>query len=142
MADISKFYHQSFEDNKFIASNKTGPQFFPKNSEPEPEIIQLCEDLNMLRKIQSFENGFDYVVGENGNKLSGGERQRLNLIRCFLKEADVYIFDEPYNFLDSFNKQKVNKKFEELIHKGKTVIIISHFLDDDSVYDKILFFKG
>ena len=59
----------------------------------------------MLEIIQSFNKGFNYIVGENGNKLSGGERQRLNLIRCFLKEADIYIFDEPTNFLDHHNRE-------------------------------------
>jgi ABC-type multidrug transport system ATPase subunit len=34
------------------------------------------------------------------------------------------------------------KKIEELEKKGKTVIVISHFLDDDKEFDKILFFKG
>jgi len=64
------------------------------------------------------------------------------LARCLLKDADIYIFDEPYNFLDSYNKKKASQKIEELRRKGKSVIVISHFLEDDKCFDKILFFKG
>lgn len=62
-------------------------------------------------------------------------------MRCLLKDAQIYIFDEPYNFLDSHNKRIVQNKIKELNDQKKTVIVISHVLEDDNQFDKILFFK-
>ena len=71
------------------------------------------------------------MIGDNGNKLSGGERQRLNLVRALLKESEVYIFDEPTNFLDNHNRELIFEKLKDLKNKGKTVIVITHTLDHD-----------
>lgn len=39
--------------------------------------------------------------------VSGGEGQKINLIREFLRNRDVMIFDEPTAFLDSESKKKL-----------------------------------
>ncbi|MCL1997130.1 MAG: ATP-binding cassette domain-containing protein [Defluviitaleaceae bacterium] len=55
--------------------------------------------------------------------LSGGEKQKLSIIRGLLKNADVYIFDEPLNNLD----QETREVFCEEINRLKAAyIIISH----------------
>ncbi len=141
IADINKFYKEEKTTPVFIKTKDRVDKFVPRETEPEEEIIQLCKDLNIYKRITEFKEKFDYVVGEAGNKLSGGERQRLNLVRCLLKDADVYLFDEPTNFLDSFNKKMFIDKLQDLRQKGKTLLIISHNLELDEIADHVLCIK-
>ena len=75
-----------------------------ENTKVHPEIKKLAKDFNLMERIDTFENGWEYTIGDHGEKLSGGEKQRLNLIRAFLKDSQIYLFDEPTNFLDSINR--------------------------------------
>lgn len=60
-----------------------------------------------------------------------GQLKLLQLQEAVAVEKDVYIFDEPSNFLDSQNKKKVVQILSDLLAKQKLVILISH--DDDLV---------
>jgi ABC-type multidrug transport system ATPase subunit len=48
------------------------------------------------------------------------------LIRSLLKPAKIYVFDEPFNFLDKQNTLKAWSKILKLKEEGKTVLVISH----------------
>lgn len=139
-ANINKYYKQN-PIKDFIQTDEKIEQYVAVNEAPEKEIEELCRYFNLYNKVMSLEDNFEYVIGENGNKLSGGERQRLNIIRALLKPADIYIFDEPTNFLDVVNEQIFFNKVEELRREGKTVIIISHQLSFADHCDKILCFN-
>lgn len=60
------------------------------------------------------------------NLASGGERKKTLISRALDADCDLYLFDEPYNHLDSKSIEKVNLKISQLIMKKKTVIIIGH----------------
>ena len=137
MANIDKYYKTRPAIRSFGTSEQFD-EFVPTSQEVEPEILELFTHFQLADKIASLPNGFHYVIGDGGSNLSGGERQRLNLIRCLLKDSQVYIFDEPTNFLDSHNKSLFLEKVEELKRRGKTVIVVSHDLSVVELADKIL----
>jgi len=139
MANFPKYYKEIIK-NETIETQDKSEEYVPINSEPEPEIIELCKHFGLYDKIKEFPGGFNYVMGDNGSKLSGGERQRINLIRTFLKEAEIYIFDEPTNFLDSINQMRFMDKISELKAKNKTVLLISHELALAENVDRVLCF--
>ena len=64
-------------------------------------------------------------MGERGIKLSGGQRQRIGIARALYKNADVIIFDEATNALDTITEVNVMKSIESL-NKDLTVLIIAH----------------
>lgn len=69
-------------------------------------------------------NGFNQF---NVSKLSGGERQKVALIRTLTQNSDVYLLDEPASYMDESSKAIVYALIqEELLDKGKTVLLISH----------------
>lgn len=59
------------------------------------------------------------------NTLSSGERKLLQLDRALSQNADVYVLDEPFNFIDKEAKHKLWCYIKEQF-VGKTLIIISH----------------
>ncbi len=82
--------------------------------------IARCEEF-----IAKLPEGYDTLIGENGEKLSGGERQRISIARALLKDAPIILLDESTASLDAENESKIQAGISELI-KNKTVIIIAH----------------
>ncbi|MEG0549010.1 MAG: ATP-binding cassette domain-containing protein [Coprobacillus sp.] len=65
--------------------------------------------------------------------LSGGERQRVAIICGLIKQARLFIFDEPTAYLDYTNKQSVIQIMKKLAHEeNKMVIVASH---DEEIWD-------
>ena len=85
-------------------------------------VAQLaqCDDF-----ISRMPQGYDTVIGENGETLSGGERQRISIARALQKDAPVILLDEATASLDAENETKIQAGISELV-QGKTVIIIAH----------------
>ena len=58
--------------------------------------------------------------------LSLGDRQRLAVACALSLDPEVFVFDEPTTGQDNFGSQSIMCLIDELQHKGKTVIIITH----------------
>ena len=97
--------------------------------------LAQCDDF-----IKDLPQGYDTLVGENGERLSGGERQRLSIARAILKDAPIILMDEATASLDAENESKIQKALSELI-KEKTVIIIAHRMRTVIGADNIIVIK-
>ena len=87
--------------------------------------------------INLLENGINTNVGDDGIRLSGGQRQRIILARALYHQKEVIIFDEATSSLDTDTEKSVMDDIYKF--KGdKTVIIISHKLDNLNNCDKII----
>lgn len=76
-------------------------------------------------------------------KLSGGELQRLLCWITANSNANVYIFDEPSNFLDIKQRLEVSKLIKSLQDEGKYVIVIEHDLSMlDYISDELFIVYG
>jgi ATP-binding cassette subfamily B protein len=82
-------------------------------------------------------NGYQTIIGENGQTLSGGERQRVSIARALLKDAPIVLLDEATASLDVENETKIQAGISELI-KNKTVLIIAHRMRTVANADKIV----
>ncbi|MFX1591850.1 MAG: ribosome biogenesis/translation initiation ATPase RLI [Promethearchaeota archaeon] len=74
--------------------------------------------------------------------LSGGELQRVAIAAAYLKDGDVYLFDEPSSYLDVSERIKMAKLIRTLSEKEKTIIVVEHdlaILDYLSDYVSILY---
>lgn len=60
------------------------------------------------------------------NKYSMGQHKLRQLDRDFSEDKDVYIFDEPTNYLDDSHKDEVRKRLEALRKQRKIVLVITH----------------
>ena len=63
-------------------------------------------------------------------ELSGGEMRRVALAGVLVQEPRLIILDEPTVGLDGPGKREILRELRELHRSGKTVVIISHSLDD------------
>lgn len=69
---------------------------------------------------------------------SMGQLKLFQLEQVLLQEKDVYIFDEPSNFLDQSKKKIIKEKIYALTNKHKIVVLVTHDADMfDSQAEKI-----
>lgn len=106
----------------------------------EEEVYDAVQKAGLSDFIINLPSGYNTVLKENGDNLSGGQRQRISLARAFLKNAPIYIFDEPTASLDPATEKLVIKSIQE-IRKDKSIIIISHNLEPLKICDEIYLIK-
>jgi ATP-binding cassette, subfamily C, bacterial CydC len=87
--------------------------------------------------LNTFANDLNLNAGNFGARLSGGERQLLALARALLKDAPIWIFDEPTANLDIKTERKIlDAIWETAGHR--TMIMITHRLLDMEKMDQII----
>ena len=69
--------------------------------------------------------GLNTHIGPYGYNFSGGEKQRIRLARVLLRDTPIYLLDEPFEFLDSEQANRLSNLLLERF-KNRVVVIISH----------------
>ena len=83
--------------------------------------------------------GFANFLNSKPKELSLGQKRRAELGLTFLRDAELYIFDEPCIDLDQNGKAGFYKLVEEKKWAGKTVLVSSHSMQDiSSIADRVL----
>lgn len=111
-----------------------------KKDASDEEVLSAARLAQCDEFISRLHDGYDTVIGENGEMLSGGERQRISIARAILKDAPIILMDEATASLDAENESKIQTALSELI-RNKTVLIIAHRMRTVSGADKIVVIK-
>ena len=83
------------------------------------------------------------LLNKKINQLSGGELQQVIIYMTINTEADVYIFDEPSNYLDIKQRINIAKDIKLLLNHDKYIIVIDHDLAMlDYITDDIFIIYG
>lgn len=74
--------------------------------------------------------------------LSGGQKQRIAIAGAVAMQPDCIVFDEPTAMLDPKGRQEVLRIIRQLNAKGMTAILITHFMEEAALADKIIVMDG
>ena len=91
----------------------------------EDEMKEACEKARIYDFISELPEGLHTDIGENGSMLSGGQRQRMLLAKAFLRDAELYVFDEATGALDGQVEEEIWECIKQ-IPRDKTILIVSH----------------
>jgi ATP-binding cassette subfamily C protein CydD len=75
--------------------------------------------------VARLPEGLDTTLGEGGSGLSTGEARRIAIARAFLRNAELWVLDEPTAHLDSRAEAQVLDALRNAT-RGKTVIVATH----------------
>jgi ABC-type bacteriocin/lantibiotic exporter with double-glycine peptidase domain len=93
------------------------------------------EDVLKGLKLKGFVDDPEVVLGSKNVSFSTGQEQRIRLARGIYQDADIYLFDEALNGIDSKNKGEILDYLKNFF-KDKTVIFISHIEADLELVDQ------
>ena len=127
------FFHASIRENLALA--------LPEGSENDEESLRSAiETAHLSRLVATLPDGLETTVGERGHELSAGEARRLAVARALLKDAPIYVLDEPTEGLDEATADSLMAALDVRL-RGKSVIVISHRDRDLRFADKVLRFQ-
>ncbi len=74
--------------------------------------------------LAELEQGLETMIGTRGVKLSGGQAQRTAAARMFVRDAELYVFDDLSSALDVETEHLL---WERLFNAGeRTCLVVSH----------------
>lgn len=101
-----------------------------------PNKLQREKIIDVLQKV-NLEDKINVKI----SKLSGGERQRVAIARAIVNNAPIILADEPCGNLDSVNSSKIMELLKVLHNSGKTVILVTHSINDAKIAERIIELK-
>lgn len=141
---IEKYYDYSVREKMgyapqeyqlFSKTIKDNILFYRENLENTLEQALILSDIK--KDIESFKDGINTLVGENGISLSGGQKQRLGIARAILANPDILILDDSLSAVDANTEKTIIENIKNY-RQGKTNIIVSHRISAVRHADKIL----
>lgn len=85
--------------------------------------------------------GLEDKTDKKANELSGGQKQRVSIARAIVHDPEVVLADEPTGNLDSQNGVEVIRLLQGIADSGKTVVLVTHNIDDARKTDKMVVLK-
>ncbi|WP_025769226.1 ATP-binding cassette domain-containing protein [Thioalkalivibrio sp. HK1] len=93
---------------------------------PQPARRPLTPWLESLLEFVSLhERATDRI-----QSLSGGMRRRLVIARALVNDPELLILDEPTTGLDPQVRHLIWAKLRELIKKGSTILLTTHYMEE------------
>jgi ATP-binding cassette subfamily B protein len=112
-AQVPRLFSNTLRENILLGLEKT------------EEEIQYAAQLAVLdRDLEGLEDRLETMVGARGVKLSGGQMQRAAAARMFVREAELYVFDDLSSALDVETERLL---WERIFASGQgTYLVVSH----------------
>ena len=123
-------------DNQIVSSIvEDDVAFGPENLGIPPEEIRKRVD-SALRQVGMYDQRL-----KGAHMLSGGQKQRVAIAGAIVMKPDCIVFDEPTAMLDPQGREAVMNMILELNSEGITTILITHFMNEAALADRIIVMK-
>ncbi len=113
--------------------------FGPKNQGVSEEEI----DVRVKEALEDMGLSYDEIAEQSPFELSGGQKRRVAIAGVLAMNPDIIIFDEPTAGLDPRGREMLFECIDKVHQKGKTIILVSHSMDDVArLADRVLVMSG
>lgn len=90
----------------------------------DEDIAEAIKSAVLEEDIDQLEKGLDTVIGTKGIKLSGGQQQRVAAARMFIRQPELFVFDDISSALDVETEAKLWDRLLE--KKNCTCLAVSN----------------
>ncbi len=122
-----KKHVSAYIDEGFLIDYLTPEEYFDflgKISGLDPEMMR-----QRLQKYEHFAAGEVFGQKKLIRNLSAGNKQKVGIISALIRETEIVILDEPFNFLDPTSQNILKKTLKQFVDETKaTVLLSSHNL--------------
>lgn len=101
------------DDTLFSGSILDNITLFSREFEMD-DVIEVCQLVCIHDDIESFQMGYQTLVGDMGSTLSGGQKQRILLARALFRKPKILVLDEATSALDLELEKKISSALSEL----------------------------
>ena len=113
-------------------------------------VISFLKGINPMIESSYYKTEYikplhlEKVLDKNLDELSGGELQRVAILACLLREAELYLLDEPSAHLDVEQRTEVARILRRFaMNNSKSVLVVDHDIYlIDMLSDRIMVFEG
>ncbi|MCQ2566764.1 MAG: energy-coupling factor transporter ATPase [Clostridia bacterium] len=120
-------------DNQLVSSVvEDDVAFGPENIGVESSEIRRRVDA-ALKAVNMYEHR-----KKGPHLLSGGQKQRVAIAGVLAMEPECIVFDEATAMLDPSGRREIMETVNRLHKEGKTVIIITHYMEEAAQADRIV----
>ena len=143
--DVNKINRKDLKSKLSIATQKTflfndtvKSNITFKDDTIDMDEIKLSAELSGLDEyVDDIDDFLNYKVNEKGANLSTNIKNRLNIMRCLVKKADIYLFDNVFTTYDENSQHRIFEKINEHL-KNKTIILVTDNIEILKNMDKII----
>lgn len=98
----------------------------------EPRRGAILTDRDARRRFRELveEAGLELSPNALAGRLSVADQQKTEILRTLARNAEAIIMDEPTAALSSEQSERLLESVKGLRERGKTVIYVSHFLEE------------
>jgi ATP-binding cassette subfamily B protein len=107
------------------------------DAENDDQVYEAARTASVHEVIESFERGYETLVGERGVTLSGGQKQRVAIARALVTQSPILVFDDSLSAVDNETDAAIRKALATRTESA-TTFIISHRLTTLSGADMII----
>ncbi len=100
-------------------------------------VIQAAQKAHIHHLIRDLPEGYQTQIGERAGGFSAGEAQRITIARAVLKDAPLFLLDEPTANLDPVTEKAILETLFGIL-ENKTALLITHRLVGLEFVDQIL----
>ncbi len=69
-------------------------------------------------------------IEQSAETLSGGNQQKVAVAKWLVRDADIFLFDEPTRGIDVAARRQIYRLFDTLAAEGKALVIVSSDLEE------------
>ena len=103
----------------------------------ENEVFNAAKIASIHDDINTFDKGYNTMVGEKGVTLSGGQKQRIAISRMLILNKPIIIFDDSLSAVDTKTDMQIRNSLNKM-NSEMTSIIITHRITTAKEADKII----
>lgn len=116
VAQEPHLFSETLQDNILLGQNASPPRL--------AEAIRLAV---LEEDVADLAHQLDTNIGTGGVKLSGGQRQRAAAARMFVRDAELWVFDDISSALDVKTEKEMWKRINEYVKAHQiTCLVVSN----------------